>query len=155
METVYQISFYPSFDQVKVFLLFSVLGPAFLMYSYKNKNYSKRRFMMFWGGIASITAPLILLVITINHISTYMSFKFSEFEVVNGKVDVLRTQPKGGHAPGDLIKIGSKKFEIDYYVNSPCYHQTISNGGALKAGKLVTLYVAEKCILKVEVDKES
>lgn len=155
METIYQISFFPSFDQVKVFLIFSILGPALLMYGYKNKNYPKRHFMMFWGGTASITAPFILLVITINHISTYMLFKSNEFDVVSGEVEVLRTQPKEGHAPGDLIKIGDKKFEVNYYINSPCYHKTISNGGALKAGQIVNLYVSDKCILKVEIVRES
>ncbi|WP_220720919.1 hypothetical protein [Agarivorans litoreus] len=155
METVYQISFLPSFEQVNVLLIFSVLGPAALFYAYKNKNYAKRRFTMFWGGTVSVTAPIILLYIIINHVSTYMSFQSKEFEIIRGKVSVLRTQPKEGHAPGDLIKIANKEIEIDYYVNSPCYHQTISNGGVLKSGKLVALYVSNNCILKVEVSKES
>ncbi|MFP3350020.1 MULTISPECIES: hypothetical protein [unclassified Pseudoalteromonas] len=155
METVYQISFLPSFEQVKVLLIFSVLGPAALLYAYKNKDYAKRRFTIFWGGTVSITAPLILLYLIINHVSTYMSFQSKEFEVIKGKVSVLRTQPKEGHAPGDLIKIADREIEIDYYVNSPCYHQTISNGGVLQAGKLVALYVSNNCILKVEVSKES
>ena len=36
-----------------------------------------------------------------------------EYNIVEGVVSVLRIQPKEGHAPGDLIKIGDREFEIN------------------------------------------
>ncbi len=155
METIYQISLIPSLEQVKVFLIFSVLGPVALYCAYKKQDFPRRKFTIFWGSTVTVTAPLMLLYIIISHILTYLSFQSQDFEIVRGKIDVLRTQPKEGHAPGDLIKIGTREIEIDYYVNSSCYHQTISNGGVLNSGKYVTLYISDGCILKVDVSTES
>lgn len=155
MDLVYQISLFPDFNVIKVTVLFSILGPVVLAYAIKNKNSSRRVFAFFWGGIATIVAPLMLIFVLLDHVNTYWLLGSEELEIINGKIEVLRTQPEGGHAPGDLIRIGTDEFEIDYYITSPCYHQTISNGGVLSSGKVVTIYVVDKCILKIMVSTES
>ena len=74
-----------------------------------------------------------------------------QYQVVEGPVQVLRLQPKGGHAPGDLIEISNKQFEIDYYLDTVGYKQTIANGGALTEGTYARVYFVDDTIIRVEV----
>jgi hypothetical protein len=74
-----------------------------------------------------------------------------QYQVVEGPVHVLRLQPKGGHARGDLIEIGNKQFEIDYYLDTVGYRQTIANGGVLTEGTYARVYFVDDTIIRVEV----
>ena len=74
-----------------------------------------------------------------------------QYQVVEGTVHVLRLQPKGGHAPGDLIEIGNKQFEIDYYSDTVGYDQTIANGGVLTEGTYARVYFVDDTIIRVEI----
>ena len=77
------------------------------------------------------------------------------YDTIEGTVEVLRTQPKSGHSPGDLIQIGKVKFDIDYFVSTPAYHQTISRGGVLSNGVRARVCYKDGKILKVEVQKKN
>ena len=74
-----------------------------------------------------------------------------QYQVIEGPVHVLRLQPKGGHARGDLIEIGTKQFEIDYYLDTVGYRQTVANGGVLTEGTYARVYFVNDTIIRVEV----
>ncbi|GEA11130.1 hypothetical protein KUL49_15050 [Alteromonas sp. KUL49] len=112
-------------------------------------------FNLFWGSIATVVGTLSLVNTFINQFSVYLNLTTNDYDVSTGIVEVLRIQPQSGHAPGDLIRVGNKEFEIDYFVITPCYRKTISNGGALTAGKHVVLYSNADCILKIVLSDES
>jgi len=73
--------------------------------------------------------------------------------VTEGVVKVFREQPKAGHAPGDLIGVGSQAFEIDYFRASPFYKQTIAYDRYLKEGAYVKLYHVKNKIYRIDVRK--
>ena len=74
-----------------------------------------------------------------------------QYEIIEGNVNVLRTQPKGGHAPGDLIEIDGKQFEINYYIRTDAYKNTIANGGCLTENTYARVYHYKGQILRVDV----
>lgn len=155
MEPIYQVSIFPAIENIIVPIAFCILGPVVLYRAVKNKNQTKRTFNLFWGGVVTATAPLLLVYSFINQFSVYLTLAANDYEISTGIVEVLRTQPQGGHAAGDLIRVGNKEFEIDYFAVTPCYNKTISNGGALTTGKHVTLYSNSGCILKIVLSDES
>lgn len=78
-------------------------------------------------------------------------YEAKEYRVVEGTVQVLRTQPADGHAPGDLVRIGDRKFEIDYYNSTDAYKQTVAHGGYLCNGAYVRIFYWGNRILRVDV----
>lgn len=85
----------------------------------------------------------------------YDDYLNHRYDTIEGTVEVLRTQPEAGHAPGDLIQIGKVQFDVDYFVSTPAYHQTISRGGVLSDGVQARLCYKDGQILKVEVQKKN
>jgi hypothetical protein len=73
------------------------------------------------------------------------------YETTEGIVRVLRTQPEHGHAPGDLIKVGTREFEVNYFTRTPGYKLTLSHNGRLAEGVKVRLSHIDNTILKIEV----
>ena len=73
----------------------------------------------------------------------------AERTVVQGLVRLLRTQPEGGHAPGDLVEVDGRRFEVDYFKAGPGYTRTLTHGGVLRPGADVRLEVADGRILKI------
>ncbi|MDC9524471.1 hypothetical protein PSH54_02980 [Pseudoalteromonas sp. Angola-30] len=155
METIFQISPFPSFEDIRVPLAFLILGPVFFFYALKNKTMKKRKFGLFWGATATLMACFLLYAVASKHYNVHKKFAKGEFEMISGEIEVLRVQPKDGHTEGDLISVGGIKFEIDHFLVTPCYNKTIKNGGALKHGTEVNLFVSENCILRVERKRES
>ena len=82
------------------------------------------------------------------------AYNNQQYQIAEGTVHVLRSQPKGGHAPGDLIRLGKTVFEIDYYTLTVGYKDTISHSGALTEGTYAKVFYKGKTILRVDV-KES
>lgn len=72
-------------------------------------------------------------------------------EVTEGTVHVTHMQPVHGHTSGDRIIVGDRAFEIDYFVLTPGYRQTIAHGGALREGVYARLRHYDGVIIKVEV----
>ena len=73
------------------------------------------------------------------------------YEIVEGKVNVLWRQPYNGHAPGDLIQVGTKSFTINYFTMTHAYNQTISHGGCLRDGVNVRIFYSGNKILRIDV----
>jgi hypothetical protein len=72
-------------------------------------------------------------------------------EVTEGTVHVTHMQPLHGHAAGDKIIVGDRQFEINYFLATPGYRQTIAHGGALREGVYARLHHYDGVIIKVEV----
>lgn len=81
-------------------------------------------------------------------------YKNKHYKVVEGVVNVIYEQPKSGHDKGDIIKINGKEFEINYFVMTHAYSQTIAHGGVLKEGVYAKVFYYDDKILRIDV-KES
>jgi hypothetical protein len=76
-------------------------------------------------------------------------------EVTEGAVHVTHMQPLHGHAAGDKIIVGDRQFEINYFMVTPGYRQTIAQGGALREGVYARLHRYDGVIIKVEVRSDA
>ena len=76
-------------------------------------------------------------------------------EVTEGAVHVTHMQPLHGHAAGDKIIVGDRQFEIDHFLLTPRYRQTIAHGGALREGVYARLHHYDGVIIKVEVRSDA
>jgi hypothetical protein len=76
-------------------------------------------------------------------------------EVTEGAVHVTHMQPLHGHAAGDKIIVGDTQFEINYFMLTPGYRQTIAHGGALREGVYARLHHYDGVIIKVEVRSDA
>ena len=76
-------------------------------------------------------------------------------EVTEGAVHVTHMQPLHGHAAGDKIIVGDRQFEINYFMVTPGYRQTIAHGGALREGVYARLHHYDGVIIKVEVRSDA
>jgi hypothetical protein len=72
-------------------------------------------------------------------------------QVVEGIVHISHEQSAHGHSSGDKITVGDQTFEVNYFLATPGYKQTISHGGVLREGAFVRLHYFDGIILKVEV----
>jgi hypothetical protein len=75
----------------------------------------------------------------------------NQFDVVEGVVEVKHEQPASGHAKGDVVVVGGREFEVNFFTVSPSYTTTISHGGALKPGVYARLSYVDGNLLKVEI----
>lgn len=81
-------------------------------------------------------------------------YENKSYKVVEGVVSVIHEQPKSGHDKGDIITINGKEFEINYFVMTHAYSQTIAHGGVLKEGVYAKVFYYDDRILRIDV-KES
>jgi len=103
-------------------------------------------------GIVWLAAHAFLNFVSEDSIgSVRKSYQAKKFDVVEGTVVVKHEQPVTGHDKGDIISIGGKEFEIDFYRQGPCYTATIAHGGALHNGVYARLSYVDDKILKVEI----
>jgi len=72
-------------------------------------------------------------------------------EVVEGVVEVMYQQPEGGHAPGDRIRVGGRKFEYSYFTSRLAYNRTVAHGGVLVQGAKVRVHDLNGAIVKIEL----
>ena len=75
------------------------------------------------------------------------------YEILEGPVQVLHQEPKGGHDSGDLIRINQREIEFSYFTSTPAYNQTISHGGVLKEGVYTKIYLYKGKILRIDLRK--
>jgi hypothetical protein len=71
--------------------------------------------------------------------------------VVEGIVHVSHQQPAQGHSSGDKITVGDQTFEVNFFLATPGYKQTISHGGVLREGVFARLHHYDGIILKLEI----
>ena len=72
-------------------------------------------------------------------------------QIAEGIVHVSHEQPATGHAAGDKITVEDQTFEVNYFLVTPGYKQTISHGGVLREGVFARLHHYDGVILKVEI----
>jgi hypothetical protein len=78
-------------------------------------------------------------------------YESQHYEVAEGTVHVLSVQPEGGHAPGDNIRIGDVKFEVDYYSGDFGYGTSIAHHGILTEGTYAKVYYYDGRILRIDL----
>jgi hypothetical protein len=89
----------------------------------------------------------------INHLLEV--YRNGKSQIAEGLVHVSYVQPATGHAGGDKISVGDQKFEVNYFLATPGYKQTISHGGGLREGIFARLHHYEGVILKVEIETKA
>lgn len=77
-----------------------------------------------------------------------------QYKIAEGQVEVLHTQPSEGHDTGDLLRIGGVELEVDAFLSTFGYRQTISHGGALAEGVYARVFYTGTTILRVDVTDE-
>jgi hypothetical protein len=82
------------------------------------------------------------------------AYEHGKYSVTEGVVHVQHEQPADGHAPGDVILVGAKRFEIDFFRDTRGYRQTIARGGALKEGAYVRVYHYRGQIVRVDLEAQ-
>jgi hypothetical protein len=79
------------------------------------------------------------------------AYKDGTAQVVEGSVHVIRKQPEGGHASGDLIEINGVRFDVNFFSLTPAYKQTIAHGGSLREGVQARVWHYDGWILRVDI----
>lgn len=105
-----------------------------------------------------LSLGLFLPIEAINVISEYKAannllsaYKNEQYRIAEGVVQVLYQQPEGGHTKGDIIVIDGHHFEINYFVSTTAYHQTISRGGVLRDGVYAKVYHFKGNLLRIDM----
>lgn len=166
------------FDEISLMLLIGcfafVLGVFSLWLSWKERgnsqlDSSKHAIRIFGAIFALLWATLwngsegIRWVNQTNAYSELLNvYNAQSYSIVEGKVHVIHEQQRSGHATSEIIVVGNKQFELNYFSKVFEYHQTISHGGVLKEGSYVRLLYYEKIafgtkhnlILRIDLLKE-
>jgi hypothetical protein len=86
------------------------------------------------------------------HIDELMeAYKKRHYQVVEGEVRVLHQQPVTGHSKGDVIVVNGAQFEVNYFLRTPAYRDTIAHGGVLKNSVYTRIYHQDGQILRVDI----
>lgn len=105
------------------------------------------------GSILLIGSSAIFIHSIFQSSKLVSAYKRGECEVAEGFVHVLHTQPRSGHDKGDIVRIGNKELEIDYFRLTPGYDLTIAHGGALKDGVYARVYHKKGTIMRIDIRK--
>ena len=81
------------------------------------------------------------------------AYQQKQYQIVEGPVQVLHQQPKTGHGKGDIVEVSGKQFEVNYFLYTPAYRNTIAYKGALNAGTYARIYYYNGEILRVDILK--
>lgn len=74
-----------------------------------------------------------------------------QYNLAEGTVSVLHTQPATGHDAGDIVRIDGVEFEINYFHLTLGYNKTIAHGGLLQEGVYARVYYHNGAILRVDL----
>ncbi len=66
---------------------------------------------------------------------------------------MVHQQPATGHTKGDIIAVNGAEFEVNYFLATPAYRNTISHGGVLRGGVYARIYHVNGAILRVDIRK--
>jgi hypothetical protein len=108
-------------------------------------------FMTGWGALWLIMHIPLWIVSTTDIDHLLDVYQNGKSQIAEGFVHVTNEQPAGGHSAGDKITVGDQTFEVNYFLVTPGYKQTISHGGILREGVFARLHYYDGVILKVEV----
>lgn len=95
-----------------------------------------------------------LISVSREHRDLLSAYQTGNYAIAEGRVKVLRTQPKSGHAPGDLVSVGGRQFEINFFLQTPAYHTTIAWGGRLREGVYAKVFYHDGEILRIDVRRD-
>ena len=105
------------------------------------------------GSILLIGYSAILIYSIVQSNRLVSAYKNGEYDIAEGIVHVLHTQPRGGHDKGDIVRIGNDEFVIDYHKFTVGYDLTITNGGVLKDGIYARVYHKKGIIMRIDIPK--
>lgn len=154
--TVYEYEISSILHFILPLVFFAVAGPIVAMVAISRIRRSGWRLragmMLLWGVGTAVGGGLGVAIVLWRHVEAVRSFETNDYEIVEGAVRVLRMQPTGGHAPGDLVTVGGRELEIDFFGEvGPGYRQTIARGGVLRDGQQARLYVHKGKVLRVDI----
>ncbi len=119
-------------------------------------TYCKEDFYVLFFGVAGclISTPFVLID---RHNANQLceAYEQNRIQTVEGVVKVEHKQPETGHDEGDIICVDGKRFEIDYFVLTRAYRQTIAHGGVLKDGQYAKIYYYDGQILRIDIPKNN
>lgn len=103
------------------------------------------------GGIIFILSMIFFIgsITKSNRLVTV--YQSGKYQVTEGIVHVLHTQPSSGHTKGDIIRINGQEFEVNFFVHTPAYSRTISHGGVLRQGTYARVYHQKGKILRIDI----
>ena len=108
-------------------------------------------FMIGWA-VLWLTMHIPLLRIATTDLNQLLDiFRNGKSQIAEGFVHVLHEQPAHGHSSGDKITVGGQPFEVNYFLVTPGYRQTIAHDGVLREGVFARLHYYSGVILKVEI----
>ena len=129
-------------------------GVTALVRNWKNKSVKS------WVGPVFVTAWALFWLYLHNfpyvfgHFNRLVkAYRYGQYEVVEGPVQVLHEQPVKGHTRGDIITVNGKQFEVNYFYLTPAYRNTVAHGGVLASGVYARIYYHNGEILRVDVGK--
>lgn len=108
-------------------------------------------FMAGWGILWLVMHIPLWLTATADIDHLIGVYRSGQCETAEGIVHVTHVQPVGGHDAGDEITVDDYAFEVNYFIVTPGYKQTISHGGVLREGVFARLHHHNGVILKVEI----
>lgn len=133
-----------------------ILGTGFL-FRLRAEKFSKKflvpLFMIGWALFWLVMGLPIWRLATVEMHHLLQVYGNGQSEVTEGVVHVARRQPAWGHSGGDKITVGDKQFEVNFFLVTPGYRQTIAHGGVLSEGVFARLHHFHGVILKVEVKR--
>jgi hypothetical protein len=81
------------------------------------------------------------------------AYQQKQYQIVEGPVQVLHQQAYIGHGKGDVISVNGQQFEVNYFLATPAYRNTVSHKGALSTGTYARIYYYDGEILRLDVRK--
>jgi hypothetical protein len=118
---------------------------------WNSKEGFKPGFLLVWSIIWILGGGSAFSVNLWRSYALVRAYRDGAAQVVEGTVQVISRQPEGGHARGDLIRIGEVRFGVDYFSLTPAYSQTIAHGGALRDGVQARVWHCDGLILRADI----
>jgi hypothetical protein len=164
LQTVFQIEPGPSGIQMDIyfrlavgFVVLALATGSIVLYVARRKTTKWRPklyttiFLPIWAiGWLCFTIPWYFSAT--HELDTLLTaYRTGDYQVAEGPVRVLRTQPASGHAAGDLVSVGGKQFELNFFLSTHAYHRTVAHDGALQDGVYAKVFHHNGKILRVDV----
>jgi hypothetical protein len=108
-------------------------------------------FMIAWAVVWIVAHLLPYLYGEPSIASLLQVYRTKAFKITEGAVEVKHEQPYSGHTKGDIVVIGGKEFEVNFFKANPSYNVTIAHGGALRPGTYARVSYYNDTILRVEI----
>jgi len=132
--------------------LFALIGGVAGLFRTKGlKKVAAPAFMTVWSVVWLIAHIPLWRIGTTQTNRLLDVYRNGKSQVVEGVVHVAHEQPAHGHSSGDKITVGEQTFEVNYFLVTPGYKQTISHGGILRDGVFARLHHYDGIILKLEI----